>query len=325
MAGATSWFSLRRRTPGRYMLERVTRLFVPYVVGVIVLTPIEAFLELTHKGWWKDGSLFRFIASAEARSYFFGEYHRITPGPQVLGDVGYHLWFVAFLFLFALIALPLFQWLKQGAGTRLISFLAGLAERRGGLLVFVFPLIAIRLALQPYFPRYTGWADFGTTLTFFVYGYILMTDARLTSAVRRDWLLYLLLGIACALFFLSEATGVPVLVWMGSPGTTGFFITWAAFALNSWCWTLAALSLGMARLNFANAWLEYFREASYPFFWLHHAVVFFVSFYVVQWDLWLSLKMLIVVIGSFFLTLGLYELLVRHINPVRALFGMRRE
>jgi hypothetical protein len=32
---------------------------------------------------------------------------------------------------------------------------------------------------------------------------------------------------------------------------------------------------------------------------------------------------LVVVIGSFAVSLGTYELLVRRINPVRALFGMK--
>jgi hypothetical protein len=33
--------------------------------------------------------------------------------------------------------------------------------------------------------------------------------------------------------------------------------------------------------------------------------------------------MLVVVVGSFVISLGLYELLVRRINPVRAFFGMK--
>jgi peptidoglycan/LPS O-acetylase OafA/YrhL len=50
MAGSASWFSLRRRTTGRYILERVTRLLNPFIVGAILLTPIQAFYEMRHKG-----------------------------------------------------------------------------------------------------------------------------------------------------------------------------------------------------------------------------------------------------------------------------------
>jgi hypothetical protein len=52
-------------------------------------------------------------------------------------------------------------------------------------------------------------------------------------------------------------------------------------------------------------------------------VIILIAFYVVQWQVHLLIKMLVVVIGSFAVSLGLYELLVRRINPVRTLFGMR--
>jgi fucose 4-O-acetylase-like acetyltransferase len=64
MAGATSWFSLRRRTPGRYVRERITRLLIPFVIGALVLTPFQAYYELTHNGWWQGGSIVEFVLSS---------------------------------------------------------------------------------------------------------------------------------------------------------------------------------------------------------------------------------------------------------------------
>ncbi len=130
MAGATSWFSLRRRTPDRYVGERVTQLLIPFIIGSIVLTPIQAYYELTHKGWWKGGSIVEFILSPEARTYFYTGYNPISISPQIFGDVGYHLWFVGFLFSFALIALPVFLRLKQDAGKRFAAPLARGPVRR---------------------------------------------------------------------------------------------------------------------------------------------------------------------------------------------------
>ena len=73
------------------------------------------------------------------------------------------------------------------------------------------------------------------------------------------------------------------------------------------------------------------REASFALFRVHYPVSFLVAFYVVQWDtsimlgegIGLLIKMLVVVIGSFAGPLGLYELLVRRINPARAVFGLK--
>jgi peptidoglycan/LPS O-acetylase OafA/YrhL len=323
MAGVTSWFSLRRRTPGRYVRERVMQLLVPFIIGAIVLTPIQAYYELTHKGWWTGGSIVDFVLSSEARTYFYTEFHRITFGPKIFGGLGYHLWFVGFLFAYALIALPIFLWLKRDPGKRFVAALARLAERLGGILVFVIPLALVRFLLQPGFPAEHDWADFCYMLLSFVCGYILMADERFMRAIRRDWKLHLILGVACTLFFFSTAAGVPVFDWIASPGTVGFYVSWTVFAINSWCWTLFIFYLGMRYLDYTNRWLQYLREASFAFFWVHQPVIIFIAFYAVQWEVSLLIKLLVVVIGSFVGSLALFELLVRRIDPVRALFGLK--
>jgi len=79
----------------------------------------------------------------------------------------------------------------------------------------------------------------------------------------------------------------------------------------------------MRYLDSTNKWLLYGREASYPFYFIHQPVIIFIGFYVVDWQVHLLIKLLVVVIGSFAISLGIYELLVRRINPIRALFGMK--
>jgi peptidoglycan/LPS O-acetylase OafA/YrhL len=83
------------------------------------------------------------------------------------------------------------------------------------------------------------------------------------------------------------------------------------------------LVVGMRFLDTSSKWLQYGREASYPFFIFHQPAIVIIAFFVVGWQLYPLTKLLIVVIGSLAATLGLYELLVRRINPVRALFGMK--
>ena len=323
MAGATSWFSLRWRTPGRYVRERVTRLLIPLIIGSIILTPIQAYYEFTHKGWWEGSSLVEFILSPEARTYFFTEYNSITLGPEIFGDVGYHLWFVGFLFLYALIALPIFLWLVQDSGKRFVASFARLAKWRGGLLLFAIPLILIGYIFQPFLSGYTGWASFFFMLIFFVFGYILIADERFTQAIRRDWRLHLVLGIICTLFFFSVAAGVPVWDWLVSPGTLEFYISWTAWGINSWCWTMVMMYIGMHYLDHTNKWLQYGREASFPFFWVHQPVIIMIAFYVVQWETSVFLKSLVVVITSFAISLGLVEYIFRRIKPIQKILGMK--
>jgi peptidoglycan/LPS O-acetylase OafA/YrhL len=83
------------------------------------------------------------------------------------------------------------------------------------------------------------------------------------------------------------------------------------------------LYVGMRYLNFANQWLVYGRETILPFYLLHQPVIIAIAFFVVQWDAELTRKILVVVLGSFLVTLGLVELIVKRINVLRGLFGMK--
>ena len=323
MTGITSWFSLRRRTAGRYIRERITRLLIPFLIGSFVLTPIQAFYEFTHHGWWEGSSIIDFIFNAEVRSYFFTEYNLITFNPSIFGNLGYHLWFVGFLFVYSLIALPIFTWLKGASGKRFIYSIAIVSKWRGGLLLFTIPLILIGYFFQPFLSGYTGWATFLFLFVFFIFGYILIADERFTRAIKRDWWIHLILGIVCTLFFFSVSAGVPVWDWLVSPGTVWFYISWTAWGINSWCWSMFMMYIGMRYLDNTNHWLQYSREASYPFYFVHQPVIIFFAFYVVQWKVNLLIKLLVVVIGSFAGSLGLYELLVRRNNVVRTMFGMK--
>jgi glucan biosynthesis protein C len=323
MAGATSWFSLRRRTARRYIQDRTTRLLVPFLVGSFFLTPFQAYFELTHNGWWQANSFLSFLFSPDARGFFFTRVHPLRIGPNIFGALGYHLWFVGFLFAYSLLGAPFFIWLKSDSGQIFHDSLTKLVTWRGGLLIFAIPPILARVILQPYFPGEHEWADFAFMFLFFVSGFILIAREQFSTAIKRDWLFHLILGITCTLFFFSSAAGVPVFEWLGSPGTLMFNLLWIIIGLNSWCWTMVFFNIGIRYLNFSSRWLQYGREASYPFFFIHQPVIILIAFFVVQWQISSLLKLFIVVLTSFAVSLGSYELLVRRIPPIRALFGMK--
>lgn len=201
--------------------------------------------------------------------------------------------------------------------------LARLAERRGGLLLFVVPLALARFALQPYFQHDHDWAGFIYMLLFFVYGYILFSDKRFTRAIRLNWLPALLLGFA-SFFYLAWASATGVLYeWLGSSTSTWFYLSWFAMSLNSWSWSVFVLYIGMRFLNSRNRWLDYGQQAIVPFFLLHQPVIVVIAYFVVQWDAPIIVKLPVVVIGSFTVTMGLYELVIRRVRPLRMLLGMK--
>ena len=94
-------------------------------------------------------------------------------------------------------------------------------------------------------------------------------------------------------------------------------------ATCGWCWTAFFLFIGMRFLNFSNRVLEYGQEAIVPFYLVHQPVIVVISYYVVQLHAALPLKMLIVVLGSFVVSLGLYEFVIKRVGILRPLFGMK--
>ena len=49
IAGAGSWFALRRRTAGQFTRERTLRLLVPFFTGTLLLGPIQVYLSWRHR------------------------------------------------------------------------------------------------------------------------------------------------------------------------------------------------------------------------------------------------------------------------------------
>jgi glucan biosynthesis protein C len=321
VAGAASLFALRRRSNRQFISERVTRLLIPFIVGTILLAPFQRYLEALHKGTF-EGSFLNFIPEWLARSTTG---MRFSPGE--FGDWGLHLWFLAFLFAYSLLALPIFRWFERDAGRSFIAWLGQLVEVRGGILLFIIPLALIRILVQPWdpHPNEHTWLDFIYTFLFFILGYIIYSDDRFQSAIRRDrWLLFAggIVGLT-SYGVISVVFGEIAFEWGQK-----FVFPWSvvliiAFTLMSWGWALDVLYLAMKHLNFSNKLLVYGNETIMPFYLLHQPVIIVIAYFVVQWEAGIWVKLLVVIISSFLVTLGLVELLIRPFKPMRRLFGMK--
>ena len=313
IAGTGSWFALQRRTASQYASERFKRLLIPFVGGAVVFMPVMIYFEWVHK-----------TATGALQTSFleFVSNRNVGLSPRWFGVLGYHLWFLGFLFSFAMVTLPLLLWLKGESGKAVVSRIAQWCERQGGILWFILPLLLVQLSLRPLFSQEHDWADFSFQMTFFVLGHVLCSNERFARAIRRDWLLLLTVAISTtAILVATLAFGDPY-AWSNTPDIPEFYLVWSLITISAWCWSLSVLCLGMRFLNFSNAWLRYGQEAVLSFFVVHQPVIIVIAFYVVQWNVGIPLKMLTVVLSSFVVSVGLYERMIRRIDPLRALFGV---
>jgi peptidoglycan/LPS O-acetylase OafA/YrhL len=314
IAGAGSWFALGRRSARQFVAERFRRLLIPYVIGSILLSPIMLYYQWRH------------VALRELWHGRFWQYvlfRRAGLSPRWFGELGFHLWFLGFLFCFSLFALPLFLWLKGESGQAFVARLAGVCTRRGGILVFILPLLLVRLALKPFFPLEQDWGDFVYLLCMFVLGFVLYAHEGFLQSIRRDWALLVVMVIVSTLAWAYLALTDGSLDLWAAPRTLRDFVLWTVITVNCWCWTTLMLFTGMRYLDASSRWLAYGQEAVLPFFVLHQAVIGVIAYYVVQWPVGTPVKLLVVILGSFVATLAIYELVIRRLGPLRTLLGMK--
>jgi len=320
LSGVGSWYSLRFRSSGQYLSERVKRLLVPlYTVGLFLINPPQDY-------FWNFSNLgFRGTFWERLPHYFsrLGNFSFTQPSDLLpVPDHG-HLWFLQFLFLISLVALPLLRYLRSEQGLHLIDTLAGWCHRRGGIFLFLIPVLLVRISLKSVaLPGLYTWADFLEFLVFFVIGYILPADSRFTESIKKYGWTCLVLGIISSWVGCYFVFGLGY-KWGGTPFSLTFMLFETVYGISRWSFIVYFLSLAAKDLNVNNKVLAYSSEAVLPFYILHQTIIVCVGWFVIRWNIGILPKYLIIAVVSFALIMILYELLVRRFNVVRFFFGMR--
>jgi glucan biosynthesis protein C len=297
LAGVSTYFALGFRSSRRYLTERFKRLLVPLVFGLLVIVPPQIYLGLLHNHQ----------ISRQTTSYleFYPDY--FTSRYTGSFDMG-HLWFIAYLFAFSLVCLPIFLYLRRESGQRLLGRLAGFFSHPGMIFTLVIPVMVANYLLLHFYPNPIYY------LVFFFYGYILVADTRFEDAIAKFKGLALILGVALYIAWIS-------LVRLGV--ISGEWLQPIPHDLIAWCCLIAILGYGKQFLGFTNKFLKYAGEASYPMYILHQTVIIFIAYFVVQWSYGPLIKYAIIVVASLAATILLFDLLIKRFNLMRFLFGMR--
>jgi len=292
---------------GKFIKDKALRLLVPVVVCDLTHASLQAYLgRLTHGEF--SGSYFQYLPS-----YFLNDFDW----------QGAHLWYLWLLFLFSVLLYPLMRWLR-GRGQGMLSKLGDLLALPGAVYALALPSILLAtLSNYENTPNNAGWA-FIVYLWLTLAGFLVASDDRLQASSQRLRWLSLPLGLGLIGLFLALLQILVVgLGMVPAYGTWLYALGWGIRALGSWCCILAILGFGRKHLNLSTPFLKYANEAVLPFYILHQTVILGVGYFVVQWAIPDLLKWLIVLPVSFVLIMVLYEFLVRRLNVLRILFGMK--
>jgi len=312
LAGAATWLALGKRTAGRYVWERLQRLIVPFLFGMLVIVPPQTYCERLQKSGFK-GSLLDF-------------YGQLFNGIYPQGNLTWnHLWFLLYLFLISLILLPLIGRWKSG---RNHSFFTALAEwlSPGCRIVLLFiPLAVIQMSLKVAFPGpqnlVSDWARLLFMMVVFLYGVLFCGSPDLMRSLVRNRWPALATGLAIFFFFvLLHLAGYRFEFSYNLPNLLQLGVK----SLATLCWLIAILGFARQHLNFSNPFLSYANEAVLPFYILHQTVIIVLGYPIVNTVLPLMTKYAIINLLAFIATVALYDVFVKRWNGLRVLFGMRR-
>ena len=305
ISGMSAYFALERRTPAQFARERRSKLLLPLGAGFLLVCPPLSYLRALFMGSF-HGSLIQFYPH-----FFNGAYPR--------GNLNWgHLWFLAYLFVFTLILLPLFVRMRREPLRTRLAEASAVLEKGLWIYLIAAPLMITESVLRPIFTGMQNliwdWANFIFYLALVFYGFIFAINGRILGNVQRIRAIFLGMGIVLfAGAVASRRMGV------ASPLARVFP---AYNVLMVFSWVFAVLGYAKKLLNMRNRVYSFLNEASFPFYVFHFLPITMVAYFIARANGNVWLKYILLVVVAYPSTFGLYGI-VRRIPYLRGAFGIR--
>ncbi len=311
IAGVGSYFSLAKRSGISFLGERFIRLFIPLCFAMLFTTPLQVYFEKLQLGkitmnYWD----------------FYPSVWNFIPYPE--GTLTWsHLWFVTYLFVFTVLLWPLFLILK-------IKAIHNTKQRLDGLLKFpitVFSLVTI--LIYCYFKLYIRWPEQGSlvgdwflflfSMTLFLFGYLLASLPSFWQTCENYRWYFIGIAVVCVVWLYKD-------YWwaLKFPKKQQDIYEYGLLnAIHIWTIILAILGFARRHLNYSNRFLKYTTPAVYPFYILHQTIIVASGYYVIQWQLPITIKLLLLILICFGGVLSLYQVVIKNFMLTRVLYGMK--
>jgi glucans biosynthesis protein C len=302
LSGMSTYYALKRRNSTSFMKERLLRLGIPLLLGIFLLSPPQVYIErITNHQF--NGSFMQFYPH-----YFDGLYLEIG-GTSNFAFFGHHLWYLLMLLLFSGITLPFFLKTRTEAARKEFTILH--------YLFIPIPLSIAALTVN----SIVNLGSWGIIfyLLLYISGFYFFARESLRQFVRKTGLL------AGGLSILFTAIYLYWVIFYGFPLITG--VSWAIFMIVRvilvWNTLFFMLFLGDKYLDFTNRTLKYASEASMPFYILHQPIIIVIGYFIYSIDWPIPLKIIVLISLSFALIMCIYHFMIRRVNYLRLLFGLK--
>lgn len=304
VSGIGTRFALSFRTGSEYIKERFIRLFIPLVVGIVIVVAPQVYFER--------------VADGDFTGSFFAFYPHFFEGIYPEGNFSWHhLWFLPYLLVFSLLATPLFLTLRK-ENNAFVAWLRNLlAHSSWSLYLFVLPLFLVELTLAEKFPiTHAFWGDWYALAYYFVLfssGFLMMRTGEPFWKSVQD-LRWTALGIGVMLFCF--------MLWKISNDIQLPFLGELVKTVNMWSWIITIFGFAAQYLNKESSIVKYRNEAVYPFYIIHQTITVAIGFWLMNISMPLFSKFVIMIIGTFGGSWLFFEG-VKRVRFLRPLFGLK--
>ncbi|WP_057938085.1 acyltransferase family protein [Algoriphagus resistens] len=304
ISGMGTRFALSHRSGKQFAGERFTRLFLPLLAGTLIVVPPQIYLGR--------------IAEGYDYSSYITFYPQFFSGVYPIGNFSWaHLWFLPYLLLMSLAAIPLFLYLRRQDNVFVLALKKWITKSPLALYLFIIPLFLIEVYLEPYFPVTNSlvgdWYALVHFFTCFIAGFILICIGdEFWVAVKKIKNVAILIGVI----------SFPTMLWMWENYMSIFWIPLFA-SFNRWSWILAIIGYAATFLNKKSKVINYRNRAVYPFYILHQTLIIIIGYYLIENSMHYGWKMLLMLIGTFGGCWFLYELVLKRVKILYPFFGIK--
>ncbi|MBT8055740.1 MAG: acyltransferase family protein [Gammaproteobacteria bacterium] len=298
---------------GRFAGSRVARLGLPLLFGVYAWVMPQAYYQLRQSGEF-TGSLFE----------FYPDYAAFEQSFSIITPTWNHLWYLAYVLIYILVALAILPWLRNVPKSRPWQSLT----KRPLVIVFVMilPFVFVETWLSPLYPTthelINDWAHHAHRFMIFLLGFFVAKDGRFWHSVNRAWRFAPLLAVAAFLLLMNRQDIEHLAGQFMSDTQLRFFFSYV-MVTYAWSCILTLLGFSQRFLNRESPLLRYLTGAIFCYYVLHQTITVVAGYYLTEYRLGVGVESaLVLAITVAGCVLG-YEL-IRRIPRVGILFGVHK-
>jgi hypothetical protein len=308
ISGMGTCFALSKRNWWQFVKERHNRLIIPLVVGMILVIAPQVYIERLMDGSVNGGYL----------DFYLNDY--FTKEPYPTGNFSWHhLWFLPYLFLYSVVLSPVFIYFRKFPENKFIQWIKQLFKSKGGLFLFLLPLLLIFYFLEPLFPvthsLVGDWYYLAFNLVLFFYGYLFISIKEIFwQVVNQLRKRALIIGVFSSIVFIIS-------IYQPESSLQNIVYTVSKF-LYLGSWVIAIFGYAAKYLNKRSALIQYCNRAVYPFYIFHQTITVVAAYFLYDKNIAIGIKFSILMVVTFGVSWLLYEI-VKRFKVTCILFGIK--